>query len=199
MYGDAAYYEIDAKTGVGHYYRALRLVEEARRAGSHDMRLPMRAAYYNYQLSTSYQDMGQMKRALVWATRGKTLADELARFDDSVGTLHIRDSISLQRASVLGDLGRSREALAEAEGTITRRRAKLAQHPEIADNHINLASGLNTLRKYYVAARQPQKACATARESLGILEQVAKHGGVPERNRHLDIEPQTAFVATCPK
>ena len=199
MYGDAAYYEINAKAGVGHYYRALELVEQARRSGSRDMRLVMRGAYYNYQLSTSYQDMGQLKRALVWATRGKALADDLARFDDSTATLHIRDSLSLQRASVLGDLGRTREALLEAEANIARRRATLAQHPETSDNRISLASGLNTLRKYYVAAKQPGKACSAARESLATFDEMAKHGGVPERNKRLDIEPQIAFLAACAK
>jgi tetratricopeptide (TPR) repeat protein len=197
--GDASYYVVNPQTGVSHYLRARALMQAARADGVIDMRIPMREAYYDYQLSASYQDMKQPKLALDWAERGKGVIDALSRYDDSTSTAHIATMLSLQRASVLGDLGRASEALQEAEDSVARRRATLAKHPEDMDNRLSLASALHTLAKYHLRAEAAPRACDAARESLEIFGALARNGGVPERNRILDVAPQEDFVARCPK
>ena len=197
--GDSSYYVVGKAAGVVHYQRAEAILAQARAAGIMDMRIPMRQAYYSYQLSSSYQDMGEPKLALQLADKGQAIIADLNQYDDSTGTRHIRDILSLQRSTALADLGRAGEAVAEAEASVARRRTSLSQQPDDMDNRLNLASGLHTLSNFYVTARQPAKACAAARESMGFLDSIAAHGGVPERNQHADVAPLRAFLAGCPK
>ena len=197
--GDSSYYVVGKEAGVQHYKRALAIMAQARADGVMDMRIPMRQAYYSYQLSSSYQDMGQPRLALQWARAGEAIIADLNTYDDSTGTRHIRDILSLQTSTALADLGRSGEAVAEAEASVARRRTSLARQPDDMDNQLNMASGLHTLSNFYVTAKQPAKACAAARESMTFLDTLAAHGGVPERNRHMDVEPLKSFLATCPK
>lgn len=197
--GDTDYYLINPQAGIARYKRAWAIMDKARADGVIDMRIPMRQAYYAYQLSSSYDDIGQPKPALEWADRGVAIASELNRFDDSAASTHVRDILSLHRARVLASMGRSAEAIAEAESTIARRRVKLAAQPENFDNHINLVSGLHSLQTFYADAGRKDKACATAREALAKLDQIAGMGGVPERNQRMDAVPLKEFIKTCPK
>ncbi len=195
--GDASYYVTGPDAGVAHYRRAEAIMQAARDAGLMDMRLPLRQAYYDYQLSSSFSDMKQPRAALDWAGRGKAIIVDLGHFDDSAATLHTRDILSLQRALALSDLGRGREALAEAEGSVANRRAVLSRHPEDMDNRVNLAAGLHNLAKLYATAKMPAKACAVMTESLSVFAYVDAHGGVAEHYRRYDVAPEKDAVAGC--
>ena len=197
--GDSNYYVTGQEAGVLHYKRAEAILAKARADGVMDMRIPMRQAYYDYQLSSSYQEMAQPKLALQWAETGFAIISDLANYDDSTGTRHIRDILSMQKSRALADLGRAGEAVTEAEASVERRRVSLARQPDDLDNKSNLASGLHNLSDFYVTVKQPAKACAAAREAMGLLDDLAKHGGVPVRNQRLDGDPLKAYVATCPK
>lgn len=197
--GDSSYYVVGKAAGVVHYKRAEAIMAKARADGVMDMRIPMRQAYYDYQLSSSYQDMAQPALALQWADAGNAIITDLSHYDDSTGTTHIQDILSLQRSTALADLGRGGEAISEAEAAVARRRLGLVRQPDDLDNIAHLASGLHTLTNFYVAAKQPDKACAAARDSMRYLDALAKKGGIPERNKRMDVEPLTAFLATCPK
>ena len=197
--GDSNYYVTGQAAGVLHYKRAEAIMAQARADGVMDMRIPMRQAYYSYQLSSSYQEMTQPKLALQWAEAGEAIIADLNHYDDSTGTNHIHDILSLQRSTALADLGRAGEAVSEAEASVARRRATLARQPDDMDNRTNMASGLHSLSNFYSTARQPQKACAAAHEAMGFLADLAAHGGIPERSRRMDFEPLQAMVAACPK
>lgn len=196
--GDASYYVVSPAAGIAHYRRAEALMARARADGVTDMRIPLRQAYYNYQLSSSYADQNQPKPALEWADRGLAVIAEVAEFDDSAATLHTLDILTTQRSLVLAQLGRAAEAVKAAQGSITRRRVRLSRQPDDMDNRVNLAAGLHNLAKLYVAAGDTRNACDAARESLATFDYVDKHGGVPERNRKLNVAPEQAFVAKCP-
>ncbi len=195
--GDSNYYTVSPQAGVDHYLRAEALTAQGRADGVMDMRIPMRQAYYDYQLSSSYEEMEKPKLALQWADKGAAIAADLNQFDGSTGTTHIRDILSLHRATALANLGRSAEAVAEAESSVERRRATLRLHPEDADNRLNLGTGLHTLSNFYVTAKMPAKACAAARESLATFDYIAHHGGVPARYQRSDVTPLQQFTATC--
>jgi eukaryotic-like serine/threonine-protein kinase len=197
--GDASYYAISPEAGVAHYLEAVSVLKQAQAAGLKDVRIPLRLVYYHFQLSASYQDMQQPRKALSWVERGLALSDEVMRYDDSVFSERLNIMLSLQRASVLGDLGRTREALRAAEQSVQRSRIRSAQAPDDIDRRIGLGSGLHTLAKYYVRAGLPAKACAASKDSLNIFNALSQKSLLPERNRTLDVVPLADFVATCPR
>ncbi len=196
--GDSSYYVVSPAAGIAHYRRAEALMAQARAEGVTDMRLPLRQAYYNYQLSSSFADQNQPQLALQWADKGLAIINELAEFDDSAATLHTLDILTTQRALALSQLGRAGEAVAAARGSIARRRLQLTHQPDDMDNRVNLAAGLHNLAKLYVASGDRRQACAAAWESLAIFDYINGHGGIPERNKKLNVAPELAFVAKCP-
>ena len=197
--GDATYYIDGPMPGVAHYVRAEALMQSARDAGLMDVRLAQRQAYYDDQLSSSYEDIGQPKLQLQWALKGQSVIDGLVPYDDSADTLHTRDLMALEAGSALISLGRKDEGVAEVEAIVGDRKAYYARHPDNAENHLRVAWSLHRLSQTYSQAGMTAKACAASQESLRVYDDVQKLGALGPTSQALDIAPQKEFVATCPK
>jgi tetratricopeptide (TPR) repeat protein len=197
--GNATYYLKKApEVYIAHYQRAVDLLEAARAQGVMDMRLPMREAGYDYQMSGSFQEMGRLQPALEWAERGKELIDGLARYDDSTGTRHYVNILALQHASVLNDLGQPKEAIAEMEAGITLRRQFAARQPDDLDRQSHLVSGLHILADQYMKAGEPVEACRVVHEALSIYDRLEKSSGVSKYYKQEDGVPLREMAAKCP-
>ena len=111
--GDATYYIDGPMFGVAQYTKAEALMQATRDAGEMDVRLAQRQAYYDDQLASSYEDIGQPKLQLQWAQKGQTLLAGLTRYDDSADTLHVRDLMTQEVGGALIALGRKDEGIAQ--------------------------------------------------------------------------------------
>lgn len=197
LLGDATYYSQSPEAGVAHYRRAVDTLEAARTEGLHDVRIPLRLALYYNQVASSYQDMKRPRDGLIWADKAENLADEVARYDDSVLAGRVVEIVSLERATLLSDSGDHRGALAEGARNVARREADMRADPDNAERRINLASAMRSYAEYHVAAGDHAGACRTAQRSKALFDEVAKQGGVPERNQRLDLVPLTMLLGTC--
>lgn len=194
--GDARYYLGDEGKGLSHYLRAAAILEDARERGVSDVRIPMRLAYYHRQVSSVLEEFERIDEALDWARRGKEIALELMRYEDSPITLRIYGILQMQHARLLSSLGRHIEALAEATESVDRRRRLFAQNPDDRERHVSLASVLRELSAYRAAAGDGRGSCEAARESSELWKALAAHGGVPARYAS-DVALVDARLAEC--
>ncbi len=194
--GDATYATSPVQA-VPHYKRAVAILQAARDSGVLDIRIAIRQATYDYQVSSSFQDLGQPAEALTWADQGVALIGQVAQFDDSIATQRALNLLALNRAAILSDLGRVDEAAAVAGQSIAARRLMVQRHPGDSDIRLSLATSLRVYAISLDGWKRPAEACAAAREARAQWTEMASHGGVPDRLK-ADVAWLDARLKTCP-
>lgn len=193
--GDATYATSPVEA-VPRYKRAVAILQAARDSGVLDIRIAIRQAIYDYQVSSSYQDMGKPTEALTWADQGVALIGQVAQFDDSIATQRATNLLALNRAAILSDLGRVDEAVAVAGQSIAARRLMMQRHPGDSDIRLSLATSLRVYAISLDGWKRPAEACAAAREARALWAEMASHGGVPDRLK-ADVAWLDARLKTC--
>lgn len=196
--GDATYYAVSPNAGLSHYMSAVRILDAARGVGTRDVRIPLRLALYEDQVASALEDMKRAREGLTWAERGRALAQEVARYDDSALSDRALAILDLETATLLSDLGRHDASLKIGAESVARRRAELAADPDDQELRIALAGSLRSFAESQIAAGRRREACASVQSGLALLGEAARHGGVPERYQALDLAPLRQMAATCP-
>ena len=195
--GDAVYFEGDPKGGLGHYFQAYELMKAARANGLKDIRLAQRQMLYILQIASSYQDMKQPLLGLEWIEKGIALSHEVSQFDDSPLSARIDTILRSQKATLLSDMGRHKEAIETINLSITERTISLKNHPEDMDTRISLAGNLRLKAQYQIQAGQSQQACLTVKQALADFAVIEASGGIPNRFRRMDYEPLLSMNKSC--
>lgn len=196
--GDALYYGGHGlANALPHYRSAVAILDRADATLPYDVRRRIRSIAYHYQVASSYQEMGDLARALRWSTRGVERADALIRVDDSAAALTADSVIRFNHALLLSELGHHDAALATARQDIARQRERAARSPDDRELRVRAAGTQDTLIEILDAAGRAREACDVARAALAEWDAIARAGPIPQPYAR-DVPIIAARARRCP-
>jgi serine/threonine-protein kinase len=196
LLGDAQFY-LGRKAEALEAYKSAAAVLEAARARRADIRVFDKLALSDYNIASTLSDLHRAAEALPWIDRGVAVVDQMRAFEDSPRARHVESIVRLQRAVNLGELGRWREAIAEGEADVARRRAKALAAPRDYEGMRAYAVGLRPMGELYWAAGRKAEACATWRLNRRTWDELAAGGGLMGFDRTDELHVLEALLAKC--
>lgn len=196
-WGDALDWLARPREALPHYAHAYALLDRQLARASADVRVRTRMVGYAYQLSTVYDEIGEKATASAWAERGVTAARALLQFDRSPAVLGMANLVTLQHASLLIDLGRRAEAIAEARASVDERRSSALAEATSDDARSSYLFALRVLVELYDRAKQPVMACDTARTAQAGWTALYQ-GRKPPEKQAADMKRIADKIAACP-
>ena len=201
--GDALYYTDDLPGSLEQYREAVAIIEQARRAESASMRgddprfLEQLGLFY-WNMGGVLSDMSRGAEADTALAHSTRVLERSIEYGSNDRTDRLLQSVRLQHAMVLSELGEPAKAIELGRSSVANRERRLAAQPTDRERHRDLAVGLRPLGDIYMAAKDPDAACATYGSARAAWQAIEKGWGIAQFDRDVELRLLTERLsATC--